>query len=387
MQILDLTLRMLFKEVIGQQQAKDSFVNLYHSGRLPHALILSGKEGTGGLSFALAIATMVLCEAKDQNDACGICSSCIKVKALAHPDLHLTFPSFPPKPNSKANSKNFIREFREVISENPYISTYDWLQYIKAENKQGNISAEECREIIDTLYLKSFEGGYKIQLIWRPEYLGKEGNILLKIIEEPPPQTLIILVAEDIEDILPTILSRTQLLMLPPIHTKDIAESLTQQKQLSEQQAFQLAHIAEGNYNKALALIHSSDSNLLEFIKNWFNAVFSNNGVKMHEWVEDVAKLGREQQKNILLYAQSLIEQSMKYMLISDYNAPLQDAESDFCKKFAKQQLSISIYQNLMKALNDAIYHIERNVHGKTQLLYTSVQMQYIIKNMELKTA
>lgn len=378
---------MLFKEVVGQQQSKDSFLNLYHSGRLPHALIVSGKEGTGGLAFALAIATLVLCENKTDNDACGVCSACVKVKALAHPDLHLTFPTFPPKPGSKANSKNFIKEFREVIAENPYISTFDWLQYIKAENKQGNISAEECREIIDSLYLKSFEGGYKIQLIWRPEYLGKEGNILLKIIEEPPAQTLIILVAENSEDILPTILSRTQLLMLPPIYTKDIADFLVQQQQVPEKQAFQIAHIASGNYTKAMSLIHvASNNSLLDYIKNWFNAIFTNNGVGMHNWVEVVSKLGREQQKNILQYAQSLLEQSMKYMLMPNYNAPLQDEENVFCQKFAKLQFSVTIYQKLMHALDDAIYHIERNVHGKTQLLYTSVQIQYIVKNMELKT-
>lgn len=146
----------------------------------PHALMLIGSEGTGGLPMALALAQYVFCENKSATDSCGHCPNCGKVAKLEHADLHLSFPSIPPKPGSKALSKHFHKQFRDFVQQTPYGTTYDWLQFINAENKQGNITAEECRDIIDMLNLKSYEGGSKVQIIWRPEYLGKEGNILLK---------------------------------------------------------------------------------------------------------------------------------------------------------------------------------------------------------------
>ena len=187
---------MLFSNVVGQQAAKEGLLKMWHNNVFPHALLISGEEGTGGLPMALALAQYIFCENKTASDACGKCAGCSKAAKLEHADLHMSFPSIPPKPGVKAMSRLFITEFREFIQQTPYGTTYDWLQHINAENKQGNITAEECREIIDTLNLKSYEGGKKVQIIWRPEYLGKEGNILLKLIEEPPRDTILILIAE-----------------------------------------------------------------------------------------------------------------------------------------------------------------------------------------------
>ena len=187
---------MTFKNVVGQQAAKDGLLQMWHNNVFPHALLIVGPEGTGGLPMALALAQYIFCENKSETDACGKCAGCGKAAKLEHADLHVSFPSISPKPGTKALSRIYISEFREFIQQSPYGTTYDWLQHINAENKQGNITAEECREIIDTLNLKSYEGGKKVQIIWRPEYLGKEGNILLKLIEEPPQDTILILVAE-----------------------------------------------------------------------------------------------------------------------------------------------------------------------------------------------
>lgn len=375
---------MLFEQIIGQQIAKTGFFSFVEADRLPHALLINGKQGSGGLSFALAIAQYLLCENKSAHDACGACAACNKVQKLAHPDLHFSFPTIPPKPGSKASSKHYMAEFRSAILENPYISTYDWLQYINAENKQGNITAEECREIVDQLQLKAFEGGYKIQIIWRPEYLGKEGNILLKLIEEPPAQTMLILISEEVEDILNTILSRTQLIQLAPLQVQEIADGLQRFYQVDAQKANQIALIADSDFGQALQLREDTGNNNLTLMKDWFNGIFTNNGVLMHEWVENTAKLGREQQKNLLIYAQQMLAFAMRSALIEGYQMPLMEDESSFVRKIGSRNYSLDVYQNLDEALTTACYHIERNAHGKTQLLYTTIQLQYIFQGRNL---
>jgi DNA polymerase-3 subunit delta' len=163
---------MLFQDVAGQAAAKRSLVQMWQGGRMPHAILLLGREGTGGLPLSLAFAQYVLCEAKTDQDSCGACANCQKVQRLEHADLHLSFPSIKYKPSEPTKSAYFIKEFRQFVHNTPYGTTYDWLQEIEAENKQGNISAEECRIIINDLSLKSYEGSTKIMIMWRPEYLG-----------------------------------------------------------------------------------------------------------------------------------------------------------------------------------------------------------------------
>ena len=272
---------MTFKNVVGQQAAKDGLLKMWHNNVFPHALLLTGEEGTGGLPLALALAQYIFCENKTEHDSCGKCPGCGKAVKLEHPDLHMSFPSISPKPGVKAMSRIYISEFREFIKQSPYGTTYDWLQHIDAENKQGNITAEECREIIETLNLKSYEGGKKVQIIWRPEYLGKEGNILLKLIEEPPQDTMLILVAERTEDILQTIRSRTQTVKLAPIAATDIAQALTSRSLTDPTRAAQIAHIAMGSYTEALRLIRHSDNDLFPEVRQLFNSLFTNNGIAL----------------------------------------------------------------------------------------------------------
>ena len=214
---------MLFKEIIGQIETKKQLVELIQHNRLSHALLFLGKEGNGSLQLAVGLAQYLTCEkvnqkVKDQNsevslfgeepttsiqqqatsnDSCGLCSSCIKAQHLIHPDIHFSYPVVTKKSGSPPISTDYISEWREFIKNYPYGNVYDWLQFIGAENKQGNITAQECNDIIRKLNLKSFESEYKILILWMPEYLGNEGNKLLKLIEEPPPNTLFILVAEN----------------------------------------------------------------------------------------------------------------------------------------------------------------------------------------------
>ncbi len=376
---------MYFRDVTGQTLAKQGLLNLWHSGKLPHALMLLGKEGTGGLPLALALAQYIFCTEKQDGESCGQCAACAKVKKLAHPDLHISFPSVPPKPGVKASSKAYLNEFREFVQQSPYGTTFDWLQFINAENKQGNITADECRDIIDTLNLTAFEGGYKIQLIWRPEYLGKEGNILLKLIEEPPPQTLILMIAEDVEAVLKTILSRTQQVHLLPLTTTEITEALVARNNTESRKAAQVAQLAEGSYTNALQLLRYTGSDLLAPLREWFNGIFTNNGIMLNKWVEDMGKTGREQQKNFLMFTQQLMAHVMRMTLMPGYVPALPEDEATFAGKLAQRNFAAEVFGKIDQAINKTVYHIERNAHSKTQLLYLSIQLQYLIQGQELK--
>jgi DNA polymerase-3 subunit delta' len=241
-----------FKEIIGHSSLKNKLLNIAQSGRISHTQLFLGPEGSGNLALALAFAQYVNCTQPGTEDSCGNCSSCIKYQQIIHPDLHFTYPFTSPT----KLSKELIEEWRAAIIDNPYISDFDWLQKINNEaNKQLNITAEECRAVISGLGLKSYEAKYKVHVIWQPEYLSKEGNILLKLLEEPPPFTLILLVGNNTEKILPTILSRAQLVKVPKITDADLIDALIAKYSMEEQKARDTARLADGNFNRAKSLI------------------------------------------------------------------------------------------------------------------------------------
>jgi len=375
---------MLFESVVGQYAAKEGLMKMWHNSLLPHALLISGHEGTGGLPMALALAQYIFCENKAGDDSCGVCPACQKTSKLEHADLHISFPSIPPKTGVKAMSRHYMQVFREFIAQIPYGSTYDWLQFINAENKQGNITAEECREIIDSLNLKSYEGGKKVLLMWRPEYLGKEGNILLKLIEEPPAETIIILVSEQTENILATILSRTQLIRLAPIAAADIAAALSMRSLADPARAAQVAHIANGSYAEALRLVRHADNDLFPDVRQWFNLLFTSNGIGIAKFSEDWSKSGREQQKNLLYYIIQLLEQTMRARYMPDAQLTLPPEEAQFVRKLAGMSLPFEALQQMVSNISDTIFYIERNAHSKTQLHALSIRMVHIIQNREV---
>ena len=371
---------MLFKQIVGQKNAKNGFLKMWESNHLPHALMIVGEEGTGGLPFALAIAQFVFCKEKKNGDACGVCSDCNKVSRLEHADFHLSFPAISPKTGTKAMSRYFIQEFREFVAQTPYASVFDWLQFINAENKQGNIPAEECREIIDKLNLKSYEGGKKIQIIWMAEYLGKEGNILLKLIEEPPADTLLILVAENLEEVLTTIQSRTQLIRLSPIHAADIAQGLTDRSLADTKKAAQIAHLSNGSFAEALRLSQHTENDLFPEVRRWFNALFTNNGIELVKFADDLSKDGREQQKNLLQYTIQLLEQAIKLRYLPHLQPPLPEEEAQFVRKLSKHPVTFDALEKMIETISKIIYHIERNAHSKAQILSLSLQLVYFIQ-------
>jgi DNA polymerase-3 subunit delta' len=387
---------MKFSEIVGQKETGLRLAEMVNQNRLSHALLFLGKEGSGGLSLALAFSQLLVCEkltTKQPNESnekteiilepCGICPACQKANALAHPDIHFSYPVIPRKPGDKPVSTDYINEWREFIELYPYGNAYDWLQFIGAENKQGNITAQECNDIIRKLNLKSFESGYKILVMWLPEYLGNEGNKLLKLIEEPPANTLFLLVAENENAILQTILSRCQLVKIPSPSTNAIQQALEQRSGVEPSKAAILAAVSEGNYREALQQLQHAGEDWISLLREWLNAILKSGPIAQVKWIEEIAKLGREKQKQFLRYFNHLLEQSVRIAALPPEAIQLNPDELDFAQKLNKitdwkQQ------EALVKELDLASYYIERNANPKMLFHALTIRISHLIRNKSL---
>ncbi len=368
---------MSFSKVVGQGQVKQHLVELVHGNRLSHALLLLGPEGSGALPMALAFAQYVVCENKGE-DACGVCASCVKAKQLVHPDIHYSYPVIPKKAGDKPVSSDYGSEWREFVAKYPYGNAYDWLQFIGAENKQGNITAQECNEIIHKLSLKSFESGYKILIMWMPEYLGNEGNKLLKLIEEPPADTLFLLVAENESLILQTILSRTQLVKVPLPEEADIERALVERAGLEPVRARQIAVLCEGNYHEALQLIRHADDDWQGVLREWLNAILKTGPVAQVKWIDEISKSGRERQKQFLRYFNHLLEQAIRLRFMEGGGVSIPEAEKDFALRLNKIA-DVGQQKAIIEELDRAAYYIERNAHAKMLFHALTIKLYHIL--------
>ncbi|MFZ9743164.1 MAG: ATP-binding protein [Chitinophagaceae bacterium] len=369
---------MLFSEIPGQTDVKKKLVQLVNNNRLSHALLFLGKEGSGALQLATALAQYIVCENKKE-DACGNCPSCRKAASLMHPDIHYSFPTITRTGIDKPVCNDFIEDWRTFNNESPYGNVYDWLQSLDAENKQGNITAHECEDIIRKLNLKSFESGYKILIQWMPEYLGSSGNKLLKLIEEPPAQTLFILVAEDDSKILPTILSRTQLVKINRVATTDLQSWLIENQKVPKDKASLIAPLAQGNLREAMQLLHHGEENWQELLREWLNAILKNGPAAQVKWVDEISKIGREKQKQFLAYFIHLLSISVT---ISNNAIPddILENEIDFAKRLIKLASTAQI-QSMVEELDQSIYYIERNANPKMLFMALSIKFYHIIKD------
>ena len=381
---------MLFSQVIGQQEIKVKLRNLVEQNRLSHALLLNAPEGAGGLPLALAFSQFMVCErVSEENsknnfpvESCNICSSCVKAAQMIHPDIHYVYPVISRKSGDKPLSADFISEWREFISQFPYGTIFDWLQFIQADNKQGNISAHECNEINRKLSLKSFESGYKILIMWMPEYLGNEGNKLLKLIEEPPPDTLFILVTENEAQILPTILSRVQIIRLPRPSVSEIKEALIERTGVTPEQARQLAAVSEQNYREALRQLQHGQDDWQGLLREWLNAVLKTGPMAQVKWVEEISKTGREKQKQFLQYFGHLLEQAIRLRMAEGALTDMAESEKDFAIRLNKIA-DLSAQQVIVKELNKSIYFIERNAHAKMLFHALTIRLYHILSTRE----
>jgi DNA polymerase III subunit delta' len=392
---------MSFKNVIGQTAVKGRLAEMVQGNRLSHALLFLGNEGSGALPLALAFAQYVVCEKVNgrqttgvslfgeespsepgigmrANDACGTCPSCVKAQQLIHPDIHYSYPVIPRKPGDKPVSTDYGAEWREFIGQYPYGNAYDWLQFIGAENKQGNITSQECADILRKLSLKSFESGYKILILWMPEYLGNEGNKLLKLIEETTPNTLFILFAENESLILPTILSRTQLVKIPAPETTDIEKALIERAKLGPEQARQVAAICGGNYHEALQLLLHAGDDWQGLLREWLNAILKTGPVAQVKWIDEISKTGRERQKQFLRYFSHMLEQAIRLRYMDAARITIPDNERDVALRLNKIA-DISRQKAIIEELDRATYYIERNAHAKMLFHALTIRLYHIL--------
>jgi DNA polymerase-3 subunit delta' len=290
---------MLIQNIAGQKESLSFLLSLAGKERLPHALLLLGPEGSGKLAIALVLAQYMLCEDPSEDGPCYECSSCHKSQKYIHPDLHFVFPVV----GTNVTSDQFLNQWRTALEDNPYMNVNQWLQLIGAENKQGNINKQECSRIIQKLSLKTYESSKKIMIIWLPEYLAKEGNRLLKIIEEPPEGTHFILVAENQELILNTILSRCQLVRINPLSDEEIEAGIRARFPERAEEAPAVARLAHGNFNEALSLMSSKINDHSVRFLEWMRKCYKGHAVELVKWTDSFAGLGRENQKHFLRYA------------------------------------------------------------------------------------
>ncbi len=378
---------MLFQEILGLSHIKKHLAYSSDAGRVPHAQLFVGPEGSGTLPMALAYAQYLLCgntngENTTGNEACNL-----KCNSLSHPDMHFAFPvANGSKVKSHAVSNHYMEEWRQFIKEQPYGNLFDWYRLIGIEKKQGQIGVDEAQDVVRKLTLKSYEGGYKVMLIWMADKMNiSASNKLLKLIEEPPDKTIFILIAEEEERLIQTIRSRCQVLHFPPLAEKIIADAL-QEKGLQKEDAMGIAHEADGNFNKALDLMNKDSEDLVfeKWFVQWVRSAFKAKGNKaaVHDlilWSEEIAKTGRETQKKFLSYCLAVMRQA----LLINYNT----AELAFMRihveGFELEKFAPFVHENnilsIAEELESAIYHIERNGNSKIILTDLSIKLTRLL--------
>ncbi len=329
---------MLFKDVVGQQALKDRLIKNINSGRISHAQLFVGNEGSGNLALAVAYAQYILCTNKEENDACNTCPSCKKVRNLSHPDLHFSYPVVTKPKLDKPVSTNFINEWRSLAKEHFYFNLDDWLECLEAENKQGRIFAKEGEEIIKKMNFKAYESDFKIMIIWAAELMNQEcSNKLLKIIEEPPSNTIFLLVTEWEEQILTTIRSRCQLIYVPSIQKEDIAQKLRTFDETDNTKLEQIAHLSHGNYRKALIALNpdQKDSFHHEKFKDLMRYCYSLKFQDIFHWVDTMKGVGREKQKQFLHYGLAQIRENFMHNLQKPELNYMDEEELNFSSRFS----------------------------------------------------
>ncbi|WP_190810417.1 ATP-binding protein [Flagellimonas sp. S3867] len=373
---------MLFKDVLGLEHIKNHLVSTAKSGRVAHAQLFVGREGTGTLPMAIAYAQYLLCgnkggENEGENEVCNA-----KCNSLSHPDLHFAFPvSNSDKIKSHAVSDNYLADWRQFVNEQPYGNLFDWYRYIGIEKKQGQIGVDEALDVVKKLSLKSYEGGYKILVIWMAEKMNiSAANKLLKLIEEPPEKTVLLLVAEEEEQIINTIRSRCQVLHFPPLAENAIANALLA-RGVSESEANSIAHEANGNFNKALDLLNKDSEDLVfeRWFVQWVRSAFKAKGNKgaiqeLILWSDEVAKTGREVQKQFLNYCL----RAMRQALLLNYQATELVYLKIHMEKFDLAKFAPFVHENnieqIVEELEKAIFHVERN--GNSKIIFTDLSIK-----------
>ncbi len=371
---------MQFKDIIGQEALKQHLVQTVSDNRVSHAQLFLSPAGSGALPMAIAYAQYINCLEKTPTDSCGECSSCRKYQRLIHPDLHFSYPFFASKEKKISIATDVLEEWRSLMLENPYFDLDIWRSKLNAENKQANINIAEAHDIIKKLSYKAFEAETKVLIMWLPEFLDREGNALLKIIEEPPANTLFLLVAQNQEQILSTILSRTQIIKISKLPDEVVKEYLLQKGNLSEHQAEEYSFLADGNLIEANNLLHHEANDNANRFSEWLRMGFGNRVPAMIEFTDDAAKWGRENQKNFLKYGINFLRECSLLLSGADELVKLPVQNLEVAKNLSTKVLNLAMVEALINELEQAHFHIERNANPKILFLDVSLQLVKIIK-------
>ena len=379
---------MQFNHIVGHEYLKNHLTQSAQSGRIPHSQLFVGPEGSGVLEIAIAYAQYILCHNTNYENSNGNATCNLKFNALSHPDLHFIYPTVTTSDvKTKPKSIDFLTEWRKFVIQKPYGSLYDWYDVLDVKNKQGEIRVDDAQEILKSLSLKAYEGGYKFMIIWMADKMNiAASNKLLKLLEEPTDKTVFILITENEEDIIQTIRSRCQVLHFSALSENDIAQSLQINENIDPQKAQKIAHKAQGNYNKALQFCHETQDNLSfeEWFVTWVRAAFraKGNAAAIQDlivWSEQIATLGRETQKKFLQYCIDMFRQAL---LLNYETSKLVYLETTV-DKFSLEKFAPFVNGNNIDAifteLSDAIYHIERNGNAKIILTDLSIKLTRLI--------
>lgn len=374
---------MKFSDIVGQNHLKNHLVNSVQKGRIPHAQLFIGPEGSGTLPMALAYAQYIICNNKGSENEGGSAACNLKFDHLQHPDLHFVYPvATNDSIKSNPTSDDFLSTWIDFLKETPYGSVNDWYEAIGIQKKQGNISVHEAASILKKLILKPFEGGYKVMIIWMAEKMNTEAaNKLLKLLEEPTDKTVFILIAEDEKAILQTILSRCQILHFNALNEQEIVQGLIEKESCDEVDAYSIAKQAQGNYNKALKLRYNitNEYPFDEWFVTWVRAAFrANKNARvvsdLIKWSDEIAAIGREKQKLFLSHCMEMFRQAL-LLNYSTYELVYMEPKVENFKlknfaPFVNEHNILEIYQEI----EDATYHIERN--GNAKMIFTDLSIK-----------
>ncbi len=385
---------MQFKDIAGHTELKERLLKSVRESRVSHALLFLGQEGAGALPLAFAFAQYISCENRGETDSCGTCKSCYKYERFAHPDLHFILPIVPKKnyaitPDTTKDlvaSSDFIFLWRKAFDENPYQNLNDWFNFLEAENKQANIPVDECNELLRKFSLKTYESPYRICIIWQPERLHKDGaNKLLKMLEEPPPNSYFILVPEQADLILPTVSSRTQLIKINRPEDEILLRLLVDKEGISHEKAEQVVRLSDGNQREIRRLLQENDSDINQVtdLRNWWVLAFRSvdgKGVKeLLEWVDAMQDAGREKQKAYLHYALHIFRECLLIKNSCENLVRMNDLEKNTFSKFPAM-INLNNCFSFEDELNQAYYHIERNANGKVIFLDLSIRLGNLLR-------
>jgi DNA polymerase-3 subunit delta' len=366
-------------DIVGQEEVKGRLLKMVNENRLPHALLFTGADGSGNLPAAVAFAQYLFCTNKQAKDSCGTCPSCMKVSKLVHPDLHFIFPIAKSKDVKRSN--DVIAEFREAFLETPYLTLNDWFDSLGAENKQPIIPVEESGHIIRELSYTSYEGLYKMMVIWQPEKMNTEAaNKLLKVLEEPPEQTLFILICNNPDSLLSTIISRVQQIPFARLKETEVSNALIEKFGVQQDSAKQAAYLCDGNFNEAIKLLTQNDEQLsfLQHFRSFMLICVKFDAGKALTWIDDNAATGREKQKQFLQYSLEIFRDCLMYNFGSQDLVRLSGNEKEFLEKFSRF-ITQKNYQQLVEEFNGSYYYIERNANPKILFMDLLLKTQALL--------